>query len=210
MHLVASSSCSWEPRSPKKRSVTRTNVLPREPPALFPLTTPRMHRPRRQELPRLASVGPHRARSRFPESVFPVPLFFSLSFSFTVVRCRSRGFDGPRGGFPGRRGPTEGASHARLGHELRPSDLLKISIALVHRPLVLLFLLLRTTSGPNRPTIDGTLPPTHCTPVFLSFLPWRGGGTFSGTGERHAQGEISRPAHLELEFLSENLEYYSI
>lgn len=137
--------------------------------------TPRMHRPRRQELPRLASVGPHRARSLFPVSpipFFPFLFFFSRSFSFTVVRCRPRGFDGPRGGFPGRRGPTEGASHARLGHEPRPSDLLKISIALVHRP-------------PRPPPLTHDVrpkqahhrrhsPPTHCAPVFLSFFSWRG------------------------------------
>lgn len=43
---------------------------------------------------------------------------------------------GPRGGYLGRRGLTEGASHARLRHEPRPSDLLTISIVrAVHSPL---------------------------------------------------------------------------
>lgn len=82
-----------------------------------------------------SSSGPLRAFC-FPPGPSLFSPFFSFFFYFlpSCSRVRPQGFDGPRGDFPDRRGPTEGASHTRLGHEPRPSDLLKISIALVHRP----------------------------------------------------------------------------
>lgn len=63
--------------------------------------------------------------------------------------CRATRLDRPRGGYLGQRGLTEGASHARLGHEPRPSDLLTISIVrAVRSPLPGSFRLLR--SGPKQ------------------------------------------------------------
>lgn len=69
-----------------------------------------------------ASDVPHRARAW--------PCFLFRREKKGTVNCLSRlDSDGPRDGYLGQRGLTEGASHARLGHEPRPSDLLTISIA---------------------------------------------------------------------------------
>lgn len=134
MHRVACSSGFWAPRSIEE---TRDHLddPPVEKHLLFPVYEPTNAPIATGRLQQLASVGPHRT----PLCAFcfpPSPYLFFFLFSFIVYRrVRSQGFDGPRGDFPGRRGPTEGASHTRLGHEPRPSDLLKISIALA--PLAL-------------------------------------------------------------------------
>lgn len=72
--------------------------------------------------------------------------------------------DGPRGGYLGQRGLTEGASHARLGHEPRPSDLLTISIArAVHStpPPHCSFRLLREESQTGPPYSRGAPHPSR-------------------------------------------------
>lgn len=119
------------PVLPKKPAITSD-----DPPAKTTCFSPLTNAPTATgRLQQLASVAPHRARYRAfrfsPSSFSFFPPFFLLLF--TCFRVRPQGFDGPRGEFPGRRGSTEGASHTRLGHEPRPSDLLKISIALVRR-----------------------------------------------------------------------------
>lgn len=129
--------CSWAPRSNRRNPRSLRTFPPRKPPAFPPLTNPRMHRPQQRRLPTTrvswSSSGPA-TRFSFSFRVLSFSFFFSFSFYRRALVCDRKGFDGPRGDFPGRRGPTEGASHTRLGHEPRPSDLLKISIALVHRP----------------------------------------------------------------------------
>jgi len=130
----------------------------------------------RLSFPLLSSSSPSLLFSlSFALALFSFPrLFFFFSFPFfsflfflpSCSRVRPRGFDGPRGGFPDRRGPTEGASHACLGHEPRPSDLLKISSALVHRPSRLP----SHVVGPNRPTVVAATSTTRGSIVPVSFF----------------------------------------
>jgi len=111
--------------------------------------------------------------------------FFCFLLFFTV--CDRKEFDGPRGDFLGRRGPTEGASHTRLGHEPRPSDLLKISIAFA--PLALPHQHdVRPKQAHHRRYYSH-----HCTRSFLlfftlAFLPLslQKSSRDHGTGERHS------------------------
>lgn len=135
MHLVACSSGFWAPRS-----IEETRDHSYDPPAkntcFSPLTSSRMHRPQREGSNDSRQLVLIRPATHFflPSESFLVLSFIFFFFLPSCSRVRPQGCDGPRGDFPGRRGPTEGASHTRLGHEPRPSDLLKISIAFVHRP----------------------------------------------------------------------------
>lgn len=187
------SSNSWASRSTEE---TRDHLD--DPPAkttcFSPLTNPRMHRPQRGKLqpPRVSWSS---SGLRFFTSLL---IFFSFFLCFlpSCSRVRPQGFDGPRGDFPGRRGSTEGASHTRLGHEPRPSDLLKISIVLVRRPS-------RPPSWTRRKAQTGppstALPPPLHPDRSYSFFRSRVPPSFSlpraqgprGAGERHARNEIS-------------------
>lgn len=158
----------------------------------FPLSFPFFLSPRspssraraKKKLPRNSPRLCHRGLSSFPSFLPPpssssLPLFRSQQarreekrMGSGVVSCelrvRARAYrTGPAESWfeVGRRGPTEGASHARLGHEPRPSDLLTISIAL----LVLTpshFRLLRNRAPPTPPLF-----PSPPLPTFRSFSP---------------------------------------
>lgn len=195
----------------------------------FPLNDPTNAPNARRDFSRqLVLIGPATMRGSFlfprlPLSAFPFSFFFFLASVFFPLpswsRVRPRRFDGPRGGYLGRRGPTEGASHARLGHEPRPSDLLKISIA-----LVLSYLSpspLRTTSGPNRPTIDGAPSPATTAAAYRALTsrsrsfsararaPTSLFLSLSSRQEPFGAGDPRRARYLvapsRMEFLSENL-----
>lgn len=95
MHLVATSSCSWAPRSEEETN-SAAAILPREEPP-SPLTTPRMRPPRQLVLigPALLSArfSPPRSLRFFPPSFF----FYRLSPSTARIRRAQRWFSWPTG-----------------------------------------------------------------------------------------------------------------
>lgn len=191
---LGNENCSQAGRERKKRRIapllSRGLVLS---PAAesFPLSFPFFLSPRspssraraKKKLPRNSPRLCHRGLSSFPSFLPPpssssLPLFRSRQARreekrmgsgvvSSELRVRARAYrTGPAESWfeVGRRGPTEGASHARLGHEPRPSDLLTISIAL----LVLTpshFRLLRNRAPPT--------PPPFPSPPFLPSAPSR-------------------------------------